>query len=118
MIMRIGKNDNKAVTILSHTKETIQKKLITKEIYGEFSNVKLTDDEHKRLLDAFGESGTKDRIENLSQYVASKGKKYSNHYATILSWERKNDGTGKQNTGTGAKEKCRKYDGIGTTVEN
>lgn len=61
-----------------------------KNIYGEFKNVKLTDEEYQKLKTKFGEDGTKQRIENLSEYIASKGKKYSNHYATILTWERKN----------------------------
>ena len=28
-------------------------------------------------------------IEKLSSYIASKGKKYKSHYATILNWSRK-----------------------------
>jgi len=61
-----------------------------KDIYGEFQNVLLLEDELKKLIEAFGDQDTKEKIENLSQYIASKGKKYSSHYATILSWERKN----------------------------
>ena len=61
-----------------------------KNIYGEFQNVKLTNEEYQKLIKRFGEQSTKDRIENLSGYLASKGKKYANHYATILAWERKN----------------------------
>ena len=34
---------------------------------------------------------TLDYIERLSEYLASKGKKYKSHYATILSWSRKDD---------------------------
>lgn len=57
-----------------------------KNIYGEFNNVLLTDEEYEKL---------KDRnllylIENLSSYMASKNKKYKSHYATILTWARKN----------------------------
>lgn len=71
-----------------HTKETITKETITKEILGEFQNVKLSKSEIEKLEKRFNPIGAKDRIEKLSQYIASKGKKYSNHYATILSWER------------------------------
>jgi len=63
--------------------------------YGEFQNVLLTDDEHQKLqqrldsqLDAY--------IERLSGYLASKGKQYKSHYATILNWQRK-DNDGKSN---------------------
>jgi hypothetical protein len=62
-----------------------------KKIYGEFQNVLLKDIEYQKLFERFGEDETKKRIENLSQYIASKGKKYQSHYATILSWERKRD---------------------------
>lgn len=93
----------------------------TKDIYGEFGNVRLTSEELQKLKDLFGEAGTNEMIENLSQYIASKGKKYSSHYATILSWERKNAaaGTGRGNFGKGEGQnaKCTKYDGLGTTVE-
>lgn len=56
---------------------------------GEFKNVKISDSEFQKLEEKFGSDGTNLRIENLSQYIASKGKKYNSHYATILSWDRK-----------------------------
>jgi len=61
-----------------------------KVIFGEFKNVFLTNKEFEKLKASFGEAGANQRIENLSSYVASKGKKYKSHYATILTWERKN----------------------------
>ena len=61
-----------------------------KNVFGEFQNVLLTEGEYQKLKISFGEQGTKDRIENLSSGIASKGYKYKSHYATILSWERKN----------------------------
>ena len=60
-----------------------------KNIYGEFKNVLLADDEYQKLKDRFN-NNTDSLIENLSSYIASKGVKYSSHYATILSWEQKN----------------------------
>ena len=76
----------------SSSSSTSIKENIIKEklVLGEFKNVKLSDEEYQKLITKFGETGTKQRIENLSEYIASKGKKYSSHYATILSWERKN----------------------------
>lgn len=56
-------------------------------IYGEFQNVKLTDDEYNKLK----EKKLLPYIEKLSRYIASKGKRYKNHYATILTWSRKNN---------------------------
>lgn len=62
-----------------------------KKYYGEFKNVKLTNLEYQKLVNKFTEQGAKDRIENLSSGIASKGYKYASHYATILTWERKNN---------------------------
>jgi len=56
--------------------------------YGEFKNVFISEAEMKKLNDKFnGSLSTK--IENLSWYMASKGKKYNSHYLTILNWARK-----------------------------
>ena len=68
-----------------------------KKTYGEFENVMLKDIEYKKLVDKFGEAGTKERIENLSSGIESKGYRYNSHYATILTWDRKdNNGNPKQ----------------------
>ena len=56
-----------------------------KREYGEFKNVLLTDDEYKKLENA----NLILYIERLSSYIASTGKKYKSHYATILNWSRK-----------------------------
>lgn len=56
--------------------------------YDEF--VSMTEDEHNKLIEQFGEQSTKDRIENLNLYKGSTGKKYASDYLTILSWDRKN----------------------------
>jgi len=87
---RLQPEDNpSSSSSISSSKE---KKIIKeKNVFGEFQNVKLTEDEYIKLVKLYGESGTNSRIENLSSYVASKGKKYSSHYATILSWERKHE---------------------------
>lgn len=60
-----------------------------KDIYGDFSNVRLSRDEYEKLVNAYSEKTTKDFIEKLDAYIASTGKKYKNHYATILNWIRK-----------------------------
>ena len=66
-----------------NNKEEIYKE--EKKKYGEFGNVLLTDQEYHKLEKA----NLLAYIENLSQYIASKGKKYKSHYATILTWSRK-----------------------------
>lgn len=63
---------------------------LKKEKKTYLTNVYLTEEEHKKLVEQFGTSGAKDRIEALSLYIESKGaqRKYKSHYATILNWER------------------------------
>ncbi len=62
-----------------------------KKKYGESGNVMLTDDEYKRLAERMGVSKCDEYIEKLSDYMASTGKTYRSHYATIRNWWR-NDG--------------------------
>lgn len=68
-----------------------------KHKHGEYNNVLLTDDELEKLKSEY--SDWQERIERLSSYVASTGKSYKSHYATIRNWARKDgskNGTGKQ----------------------
>ena len=70
--------------------------------YGMYENVLLTDEDYQKLREEFPHDYT-DRIERLSEYIASTGKKYKSHLATIRSWARKDTETkprkGKQNNG-------------------
>lgn len=77
-------------------KERIGKLRINKTKHADF--VFLTADEYVKLLNQFGEQGTKDRIEKLSLYKGSNGRKYASDYLTILNWERKNNEKKKQQT--------------------
>ena len=56
--------------------------------YGEYKNVLLSDEELRKLKTEFPEDWG-NRIERLSEYIASSGKKYKNHLATIRNWARK-----------------------------
>ncbi len=57
----------------------------TRNAYGEFENVFLSDQEFENLKEryplAFG-----GKIERLSRYLMNKGKNFQNHYATLLNW--------------------------------
>ena len=57
-----------------------------KHKYGEYNNVLLTDEEMEKLKTEY--SDVDERIERLSSYVASTGKSYKSHYATIRNWAR------------------------------
>ena len=65
----------------------------TKHKYGEYQNVLLTDDELAKLKEEFFD--WQERIERLSSYIASTGKSYKNHLATIRNWARKDQEQGK-----------------------
>ena len=83
--------------------EQIQNR-IEKHTYGQFANIRLTEQEHGKLVSEFGQAGAQERIEGLSSYVASKGKKYASHYATLLVWERKNGSNGNGHKPNGLSE--------------
>ena len=65
--------------------ETSQK--TTKRKYGSYKNVLLSDEELETLKEEYDDWF--ERIERLSEYIASSGKKYKNFLATIRSWARK-----------------------------
>lgn len=65
-----------------------------KHKHGEYNNVLLTDDELEKLQSEFPD--WEERIERLSSYVASTGKTYKSHYATIRNWARKDQNQGNQ----------------------
>lgn len=57
--------------------------------YGEFKNVNLTQEEYDKLSTALGVEPTNALIAELSSYIASSGKRYKNHYATLQNWARR-----------------------------
>ena len=60
----------------------------TRHKYGHYMNVLLSDEEYEKLQEEFP-NDYKERIERLSEYIASTGKSYKNYLATIRSWARK-----------------------------
>jgi predicted phage replisome organizer len=62
--------------------------------YGEYNNVLLTDEDFDKLKAEFPDWVA--RIERLSSYMASTGKSYKNHLATIRNWARKDSEQPKQ----------------------
>ncbi len=65
-------------------KENIKEK---RHKYGAYNNVLLSDTDLEKLKTEFKDY--EERIERLSEYIASTGKSYKNHLATIRSWARK-----------------------------
>ena len=62
-----------------------------KNSYGEFGNVKMTTEEFSKFVQAEGADRANALIEELSSYLASSGKRYKSHYATLLNWGRRKD---------------------------
>lgn len=56
--------------------------------YGTYKNVLLTDGDMNKLKSEFPDDW-QNRIERLSEYIASSGKAYKNHLATIRAWAKK-----------------------------
>ena len=89
--------------------ETRNKKEIIKEKFGEFENVLLSADELQKLKSKLG-AETESYIERLSSYIASSGKRYKSHYATILSWTQKDaKNSGGVSYGINPKKLCTEY---------
>ena len=70
-----------------NNKEKIYKKE-SRHKYGMYQNVLLSDTDVEKLKTEFP-NDWEWRIERLSEYIASTGKAYKNHLATIRSWARK-----------------------------
>lgn len=83
----------------NHSREREEKKNIPpkkkdggedKKTFGEqFHNIRLTPEEHAKLVERFGAQGATNWIDELSLAKASKGYKSVSDYATILAWERR-----------------------------
>ena len=68
-------------------KKNISKKPVRHK-YGEYNNVLLSDDDMDKLKAEFP-GDWQQRIQRLSEYIASSGKSYKNHLATIRNWARR-----------------------------
>jgi DNA polymerase III delta prime subunit len=75
------------ITEEQSTKESSTKKE-TRHKFGEYKNVLLTDSDMQKLKTEFP-ADWEERIERLSSYMASSGKTYKSHLATIRNWARR-----------------------------
>lgn len=58
----------------------------TRHTFGEYKHVRLTDEEHAKLIDQYGEADTEAAIRILDEYIEEKGNKSKNHYLTMRKW--------------------------------
>lgn len=81
---------------------------VVRHKYGVYGNVLLSDADMEKLKAEFPNDWGQ-RIERLSEYIASKGAKYKDHLATIRSWARKEKPNEKRGRDTGGA-----FDAVGT----
>lgn len=100
--LSIDKNSKDKDSLVENSIEEAAPPKPTRHKYGMYENVLLSDEEYQKLIEEFPHDYT-ERIERLSEYIASTGKKYKSHLATIRSWARKETETkprnGKQKNG-------------------
>ena len=69
----------------------LNNKKLSKKSFGEYQNVKLTDEQYCKLLDEYGETKLHDMIERMSSYIEIHGTKYKNFAAAIKNWFKRNN---------------------------
>ena len=69
-------------------KNNYEKNKVTRHKYGAYANVLLSDEELSKLQAEFP-ADWQSRIERLSEYMASTGRHYKSHLATIRSWSKR-----------------------------
>ena len=77
--------------------------------YGQYENVLLSEADMVKLRTEFP-TDWQERIERLSEYIASKGVKYKNHLATIRNWAKKDKERTAKPTQTGKTIEARNYE--------
>lgn len=88
-----GKSDQESPSIEIQKKPSIKNgRILKKEKKTYHGNIHLYPEEYDKLVARFGQEDAEERIEALSLYIKSKGaeRKYKDHYATILNWDRMN----------------------------
>lgn len=91
--------------------EKTPKAKLVRHKYGEYQNVLLSDQDKEKLMSEFPQDWQQ-RIERLSEYMASTGKSYKNHLATIRNWAKRDGQSTKQSFGSKVKpsEQLRDWD--------
>lgn len=97
-----GNNENvEPIPYINTNKKPNKKQYI---YYGEYQNVFFTEEQYTKLINEFP-NDYKERIEKLSGYMQSTGKKYKDCLATIRNWARNEKGQKKGNIENGSNKK-------------
>lgn len=115
MIHKILHKNGHTCCTLNKLNKTKQKKENIKKKYGENENVLFTDEEYEKVKAYFPNDYEK-RIQNLDDYIQSKGAKYKDFVATLKNWARK-EGYKPPNEKQTQEEKLKEVDLSGLTQE-
>ncbi|MEE0982177.1 MAG: hypothetical protein U0K91_10860, partial [Acutalibacteraceae bacterium] len=80
-------NDNVSVNVcvVNSDEDNTNTHDIKNKLYGRY--VKLTEEQHRVLLDEYGSDTLGEYIDRVDSYIEESGKKpYNNHYRTLKSW--------------------------------
>lgn len=78
------KDNNISINNINNNKKENNKR----KSFGEYENVKLTDEQYQKLIFEFPKD-YEERIKTLDEYIQMKGDKYKDHLAVIRNWARK-----------------------------
>lgn len=70
-----------------------EKKKPVFHIFGEYKHVRLTEEQHQKLIADFGEEKTAEYIKRVDEYVQQMGKTYKDYNLTIRNWIGKDETT-------------------------
>lgn len=83
-----NRSENLEESVQTHTRTRSQKPKPQKLTFGEYANVKLTAEEHGKLIAAYGEDKTADAIAFLDIHLGARAGKdpYKSHYLALRKW--------------------------------
>lgn len=87
------REDKKEIREDKNTDKAPAKPAPVRHRYGKYENVLLSDEELEKVKTEFPDDW-QDRIEKMSEYMASNGKSYKNYLAAIRNWKRMEDERG------------------------
>ena len=88
---QINKDQTKKEKRNTEKNKKRESKSPARHCYGRYGNVLLSETEREALMNEYPKD-YQERIERLSEYMASTGKVYKNHLATIRSWAKRDAG--------------------------
>lgn len=80
-------NDNNEIRMINNdNNDNKKRKSAPRQTYGEYSHVRLTEEEFNRLCNDYGETDTLKAIKILDEYCQESGKTYKDYNLTLRRW--------------------------------